>query len=891
MKKTKKLFAGVALAAMLLTTGCNSSSNNNQPGTYRQQDIYQLYKAAGGGMSYEEWLSTIRGADGSQFYADGVDPDDASGKDGDIFVNIASWNFFLKIGGSWRNLGCLKGAQGEQGPQGPKGDQGEQGPKGDAGSQIYADGSDPAANSGKEGDVFFNIATWDVFMKLNGAWVKIGNIKGADGLNGKDGQNGENGLNGQDGVNGKNGSQIYADAVDPDNNGGFDGDVFFNIATWDVFMKLDGAWVKLGNIRGKDGKDGADGASVLYGYGYPSNTLGKDGDSYIDLNNFNFYGKYEGFWVLLSNIRQDLDRWAPAIETEMWQYIGEGLPFADFNSETIYHHYSEDYHAYIVGDDNENNMLENYNWKLLDAGWTFDDEEDLYVKETMNGTMRLDFDYYEATSSYDAGNEIVVYLPYDDAYFAANGFEKVEGWPADVIELAYEEEYVFGPINENGVWYTNYTTSEYSDGTMRTRGYLVTEGDFVDEAEDALLSAGFYFEDYYGDWELEDDWYSYLYLSLDRDYTFIKFYGAYKTIPVEPHTAAEASAAIVDFFANNDIVVDVPDYETADPEAYFGFRDASAADAFEVDVYNSDADEMFDFVVELEAAGWVISDGEYDGDYVANFGDTYAQIDVQDWIDYSYGCVRLICSVLTPAEFPAETVAADLAAMGITDEVPPFPGFASAYNYYAPGHQLQILGRAGEEEANVALYQAAFEAAGYTEAGLVQGEMHYTSPSGLLDVCVWCYPAQYPGYVVVDFESNIIPEAPDNAYDLLCDVVCASYDYGMDVETLVGYGYIVDNGDGTAQGECVYRFKESYFENSLEVLEYCYSDGGVTCPKYLEFVVEPTAATDPDSGAEYAYALAVTPNMDLGCYFEASNGGDGYYYITYFCAPIEYFMS
>ena len=97
MKKTTKLFAGVALAAMLLTTGCNSNSNNNQPGNFRQQDIYQLYKVAGGTMSYQEWLDTIRGADGSQFYADGVDPNDASGKDGDVFVNIASWNFFLKI--------------------------------------------------------------------------------------------------------------------------------------------------------------------------------------------------------------------------------------------------------------------------------------------------------------------------------------------------------------------------------------------------------------------------------------------------------------------------------------------------------------------------------------------------------------------------------------------------------------------------------------------------------------------------------------------------------------------------------------------------------------------------------------------------------------------------
>ena len=64
MKKTKKLLAGLALAAMLLTTGCNS--NANPDGTpYRQQDVYQLFKKAGGKMTYDEWLATVRGADGS----------------------------------------------------------------------------------------------------------------------------------------------------------------------------------------------------------------------------------------------------------------------------------------------------------------------------------------------------------------------------------------------------------------------------------------------------------------------------------------------------------------------------------------------------------------------------------------------------------------------------------------------------------------------------------------------------------------------------------------------------------------------------------------------------------------------------------------------------------
>ena len=755
MKKTTKLFAGVALAAMLLTTGCNSNSNNNQPGNFRQQDIYQLYKVAGGTMSYQEWLDTIRGADGSQFYADGVDPNDASGKDGDVFVNIASWNFFLKIGGHWQSLGCLKGAQGEQGPQGPKGDQGEQGPKGDPGSQIYADGSNPAANSGAEGDVFFNIATWDVFMKLNGAWVKIGNIKGADGLNGKDGQNGQNGLNGQDGVDGKNGAQIYADAVDPDNNGGFDGDVFFNIVSWDVFMKFDGSWKKVGNIKGKDGVDGKDGASVLYGYGYPSNDLGKDGDSYIDLNNFNFYGKFNGYWVKLANIRQNEDRWGPEIETEMWNYIGQSLPFADFNQETRYHHYSDQYYnygfgLYVIGDDNENNMLENYEWKLLDDGWVKDENAEFgdYVKDTQIGRVELSFEYFEATDDYDAGNEIDVYLPvpdYTEEDLINGGLTKVQGWPADIIELAFLEENVFGPVNEDGDWFVDYETYEGSGshvGQIRTTGLLATKGDFVDEIVDELFAAGFIWEDSWEDYELPDDYLTYMTVEYTRGYTFIDFYGSYKVEPVEPHTAAEASAAMVDFFANNDMEVEIPDYAVASPDAYFGIREVAAIEGLEVDVYESDYDEMFEFALAMEEAGWVVGDSDDEGNFYARitFDDgSYAQVDIQDWTAETYACIRLICTVALPAEFPADEIAEYLASKGVTDVIPAFSGIALDYAFVTSGGlQLQFKVESGAEAATVAQYQADLLAANYVEAGADQyGDMHYASPNDQLDLCAW----------------------------------------------------------------------------------------------------------------------------------------------------------
>ena len=44
------------------------------------------------------------------------------------------------------------------------------------------------------------------------------------------------------------------------------------------------------------------GTSLLSGSGAPSNDLGKDGDSYIDLDTLNFYVKENGVWVLKSNL-------------------------------------------------------------------------------------------------------------------------------------------------------------------------------------------------------------------------------------------------------------------------------------------------------------------------------------------------------------------------------------------------------------------------------------------------------------------------------------------------------------------------------------------------------------------------------------------------------------
>lgn len=85
----------------------------------------------------------------------------------------------------------------------------------------------------------------------------------AQGEPGKDGQDGKDGVDGKDGENGKDG------------------------------------------VDGQNGENGKDGTSLLNGHGVPASNLGNNGDSYIDLDTWNYYVKENGKWILKGNIKAD----------------------------------------------------------------------------------------------------------------------------------------------------------------------------------------------------------------------------------------------------------------------------------------------------------------------------------------------------------------------------------------------------------------------------------------------------------------------------------------------------------------------------------------------------------------------------------------------------------
>lgn len=133
------------------------------------------------------------------------------------------------------------------------------------GSVWHAGTIDPSDGVGSNGDFYLQTANGvtklagDVFYKASGTWGNaIFNTKGATGSAGAAGSNG---------TNGTDGSTWLTGAVDPNNSIGANGDFYLQTAdgatklAGDIFQKAAGAWGSaIINIKGADGAAGAAGA-------------------------------------------------------------------------------------------------------------------------------------------------------------------------------------------------------------------------------------------------------------------------------------------------------------------------------------------------------------------------------------------------------------------------------------------------------------------------------------------------------------------------------------------------------------------------------------------------------------------------------------------------------
>ena len=467
------MFVGLALAGMLLT-GCNFPNNsqaNQSAGVYRQQEIYKLYAANGGTMTYEEWLDTVKGADGATFLAGQGAPSANDGKNGDIYVDTASWDFYLKISGAWSPLGNLKGAPGEIGPQGPQGEKGD---------------------------------------------------KGDQGIQGEKGEKGDQGIQGEKGDQGERGNSWFTD------------------------------------------------------FGVPAADLGKDGDTYTDLRNYNVYKKENGVWVKVSNMKHGI--WDEEVSADMIRNFGEEFPYAKFDDATFSYGFNYLYllfynaYVYELADEALVDHVSDYAEALEAEGWEYDAEAEWYVKDVARGFEVCAWFSFDE----DYGNTISFYAedysePWDEDYFIENEFELIQGWPAENVALTLGEGYNLEGVNKDGEWFELFGEGEDQNGEKGVYYYdlLATEGSYSQELATNVEAAGFIYDEEYGEW-FDADYDREIAIAERDGWTMIEIYGPYRPYP--DYTA--------DIFEQNGYALN-QGFPTELMQEAFGLQYADSEDFFE----------------------------------------------------------------------------------------------------------------------------------------------------------------------------------------------------------------------------------------------------------------------------------------------------------------------
>ena len=233
-------------------------------------------------------------------------PDASLGNIGDYYLDLASSNLYgSKTIEGWGNPISLKGIQGEKGvkgekgdkgDRGEKGDRGDQGPKGDQGDKGLKGEQGDKGDQGERGEQGIPGSKGDKGDKgdrgLKGERGKQG-FKGERGAKGEDGKDGRDGAPGPKGADGKNGRDGAPGPKGADGKDGRDGAPGPKGA--DGKDGQNGAPGPKGadGKEGKQGPKGADGTkrnTLFSGSGIPNNSLGDEGDFYIDMLNKRLYG-------------------------------------------------------------------------------------------------------------------------------------------------------------------------------------------------------------------------------------------------------------------------------------------------------------------------------------------------------------------------------------------------------------------------------------------------------------------------------------------------------------------------------------------------------------------------------------------------------------------------
>ncbi len=215
-----------------------------------------------------------------------------------------------------------QGNSGAQGPQGPQGNSGAQGPQGPQGEQGIQGETGPQGPAGQNGVSVVSIEKTSTSGLVDTYTITYSNdttsaftvTNGADGANGSQGEQGIQGNPGADGhtpiitisndgywvIDGNKTDYI---AQGPQGNTGAQGPEGPQGAQGEIGPQGPKGDQGEQGPKGDQGLSGADGTSLLTGSGEPDNLSGNNGDSYVDLESWNYYVKSNDCWTFAGNFK------------------------------------------------------------------------------------------------------------------------------------------------------------------------------------------------------------------------------------------------------------------------------------------------------------------------------------------------------------------------------------------------------------------------------------------------------------------------------------------------------------------------------------------------------------------------------------------------------------
>lgn len=167
-----------------------------------------------------------------------------------------------------------EGPQGIQGETGPQGDQGEAGPAGPIGPQGLPGLDGLNGQNGADGlDGSDGLSAYEVWVNLGNTGTESDFIASLTGPKGEAGPPGEQGAQGPPGPGGS-ASQWRTGSAVPSNSLGVDGDLYLNTETGDVYQLNGGSYSIIANISGPIGPQGEQG---IQGESGPQGIQGETG--------------------------------------------------------------------------------------------------------------------------------------------------------------------------------------------------------------------------------------------------------------------------------------------------------------------------------------------------------------------------------------------------------------------------------------------------------------------------------------------------------------------------------------------------------------------------------------------------------------------------------------